>query len=461
MSLSRHHDFSSSIYGQANSERRLRTRRSSISNSDDGQGGYDAVKHDDIDSGEDHSLTSQTLNADGTPKRPMNAFMIFARRRRPQVSAENQSLRTGEVSKLLSKEWSSMPASEKQFYQEQAKLLKDSFNSKYPDYVYRRRPNNSRRRPRPNAGGKGSDGDLMGDLGDEPASPSGFDSPEGDEHFDVGSDYSYARPSQDGSLLRDPSSLKYGQRTTLPPVPNQMPFRQGSGNESRMPLGSPQDRLSQNMGPPLQPRIPTSSQPASGIYGQMSPPSGPEFNSHGPWNGRPSRGTAPMWSEGLQQDRNAGGYKLDLKPVSIGASENWSHSPTSSNDSSNSPHNLFSSLTAPYNGHSNQTGMHTYKTSTSSTAQYPQPSSTNLASNRAFDPRGTSVLGMNEPLVYPARTMNRELPPVHTIPGYSSQSPSSVGQLGSPQVYPWPPRDFYGNGRGDFDLMGISGLKDQ
>ena len=54
------------------------------------------------------ALTSQTLNADGTPKRPMNAFMIFARRRRPQVSAENQSMRTGEVSKVLSREWNGM-----------------------------------------------------------------------------------------------------------------------------------------------------------------------------------------------------------------------------------------------------------------------------------------------------------------------------------------------------------------
>lgn len=54
------------------------------------------------------SLTSQSLNADGTPKRPMNAFMIFARRRRPQVSAENQSMRTGEISKILSREWSAM-----------------------------------------------------------------------------------------------------------------------------------------------------------------------------------------------------------------------------------------------------------------------------------------------------------------------------------------------------------------
>lgn len=38
----------------------------------------------------------------------MNAFMIFARRRRPQVSAENQAMRTGEISKILSKEWVAM-----------------------------------------------------------------------------------------------------------------------------------------------------------------------------------------------------------------------------------------------------------------------------------------------------------------------------------------------------------------
>jgi hypothetical protein len=55
-----------------------------------------------------NALTSQTLHADGTPKRPMNAFMIFARRRRPQVSSENQSMRMGEISKILSKEWNSM-----------------------------------------------------------------------------------------------------------------------------------------------------------------------------------------------------------------------------------------------------------------------------------------------------------------------------------------------------------------
>ncbi|KAI0344339.1 hypothetical protein BDW22DRAFT_1344392 [Trametopsis cervina] len=94
------------------------------------------------------ALTSQTLNADGTPKRPMNAFMIFARKRRPQISAANQMMRTGDISKILSKEWNTMDMSEKKFYLDQAKKLKDNFNSKYPDYVYRRRPNNSRRKRR-------------------------------------------------------------------------------------------------------------------------------------------------------------------------------------------------------------------------------------------------------------------------------------------------------------------------
>ncbi|KAJ7620950.1 hypothetical protein FB45DRAFT_927970 [Roridomyces roridus] len=104
---------------------------------------------------DDAALTSQTLNPDGTPKRPMNAFMIFARRRRPQVSAENQSMRTGDISKILSQEWKAMLPNDKQFYQTQAKQLKETFNAKYPDYVYRRRPNNTRKRRKPDVAARG------------------------------------------------------------------------------------------------------------------------------------------------------------------------------------------------------------------------------------------------------------------------------------------------------------------
>ncbi|KAF8190627.1 hypothetical protein K438DRAFT_913584 [Mycena galopus ATCC 62051] len=90
-------------------------------------------------------MDDQILNPDGTPKRPMNAFMIFARRRRPQISAENQSMRTGDISKILSQEWKTMLPSDKAFYLARAKQLKEAFNTKYPDYVYRRLPNNTRK----------------------------------------------------------------------------------------------------------------------------------------------------------------------------------------------------------------------------------------------------------------------------------------------------------------------------
>lgn len=50
---------------------------------------------------------------------------------------------------------------------DQAKHLKDIFNSRYPDYVYRRRPNNSRRKRKPDPAARGSDNARGGEPGDE------------------------------------------------------------------------------------------------------------------------------------------------------------------------------------------------------------------------------------------------------------------------------------------------------
>lgn len=103
------------------------------------------------DTSDNDALIAQALNPDGTPRRPMNAFMIFARRRRPEITANNPPLRTGEISKVLSSEWAAMTADSKQFYLDRARKLKDNFNARWPDYVYRRRPNNTRKRKRPDA----------------------------------------------------------------------------------------------------------------------------------------------------------------------------------------------------------------------------------------------------------------------------------------------------------------------
>ncbi|KAF4585183.1 hypothetical protein EYR40_002020 [Pleurotus pulmonarius] len=195
----------------------------SQSGSDDGgaYGAYVDPQRGEVELDDDsNSLTSQTLNTDGTPKRPMNAFMIFARRRRPQVSAENQSMRTGEISKILSKEWNSMGTAEKQFYLEQAKILKDNFNNKYPDYVYRRRPNNTRKKRRPDAGNHLVDPTAASDQGDEqpPGGDYGEPSPVDNE---VTSCYS-----------ADPSHLRVSTHSSTP-------FNEASGFSSPVETPNP------------------------------------------------------------------------------------------------------------------------------------------------------------------------------------------------------------------------------
>jgi HMG (high mobility group) box len=162
----------------------------------------------------------------------MNAFMIFARRRRPQVSAANQTMRTGDISKILSKEWNSMdmvsyPLSipvwrtspliyttkaDKQFYLDQAKRLKETFNSKYPDYVYRRRPNNSRKKRRPDATANPLlDPSTAGDAGDDFPTVHDFDYQPVDGHDPV-RDLASSRSSSHSGVAPG-----YGENSTVPP----------------------------------------------------------------------------------------------------------------------------------------------------------------------------------------------------------------------------------------------------
>ncbi|KAG5644465.1 hypothetical protein DXG03_008366 [Asterophora parasitica] len=212
--------------------------RGSVSDEEDGSyGSYHDVAKVELEGEDEYSaLTSQTLNNDGTPKRPMNAFMIFARRRRPQVSEENHAMRTGEISKILSKEWNSMPATEKQFYQEQARQLKDTFNLKYPDYVYRRRPNNSRRKRKPDVSGmRPSDGHSPQDKRDDMVFDDIADSPtDGDDIHapEVITDMHRARPSHDVQARGDqPTYHPSSSRTSPYAYPPSEPSRRPSVHE--------------------------------------------------------------------------------------------------------------------------------------------------------------------------------------------------------------------------------------
>lgn len=48
------------------------------------------------------------IHADGRPRRPMNSFLIFSRHRRPQLQRNDPSMKTGQISGILSKEWKAL-----------------------------------------------------------------------------------------------------------------------------------------------------------------------------------------------------------------------------------------------------------------------------------------------------------------------------------------------------------------
>ncbi|KAG1760315.1 hypothetical protein EDD22DRAFT_825616 [Suillus occidentalis] len=331
----------------------------------------DANKMDtDIDEDGNTSLTSQTLNADGTPKRPMNAFMIFARRRRPQVSAENQSMRTGDVSKVLSREWNAMGMSEKQFYLDQAKHLKDNFNLKYPDYVYRRRPNNSRKKRRAESTGvAGDSASAVDSVDDQSSNPEYGEISPVEYHHDSQERYesSGAEVCTSAEATYDASYLPSGQAPSYQPA-DSAPYHAHGGNDGRAPYLSSHGRVTPDavMAPSTSaPRGSTSTAYFSPFVHNTNHASSASYlpsqsGSEGQWHlsSRSSRDdlariSVQSWAQsGSEQSLHAGDSMHLQYQVARASPSSWSASPSeppaSSNPSVHSSSYGFPTLNTPF-----------------------------------------------------------------------------------------------------------------
>ncbi|XP_067656689.1 uncharacterized protein [Haliotis asinina] len=87
---------------------------------------------------------SSFRNKSGNVKRPMNAFMVWARTYRAKLASQFNSDTNSQISVKLGEVWNSLSQEEKQPYYDEAEMIKNQHKKEFPGWVYRPSPSKKR-----------------------------------------------------------------------------------------------------------------------------------------------------------------------------------------------------------------------------------------------------------------------------------------------------------------------------
>ncbi|NXD65428.1 SOX30 factor, partial [Eolophus roseicapillus] len=93
--------------------------------------------------------TPFSKDKNGHVKRPMNAFMVWARIHRPVLAKANPAANNADISVQLGLEWSKLTEEQKQPYYDEAHKIKQRHREEFPGWVYQPRPSKRKRFPLP------------------------------------------------------------------------------------------------------------------------------------------------------------------------------------------------------------------------------------------------------------------------------------------------------------------------
>ncbi|KAK1159306.1 transcription factor SOX-30-like [Acipenser oxyrinchus oxyrinchus] len=91
--------------------------------------------------------TAQSKDRNGHIKRPMNAFMVWARIHRPALAKANPAANNADISVQLGIEWNKLSEEQKKPYYDAAQKIKEKHREEFPGWVYQPRPGKRKRYP--------------------------------------------------------------------------------------------------------------------------------------------------------------------------------------------------------------------------------------------------------------------------------------------------------------------------
>lgn len=300
---------------------------------------------------------------------------------------------------------------EKKFYLDQAKKLKDHFNARYPDYVYRRRPNNSRKKRKPDMGhdasADGSSSAEREDMGLDEAAHELDESVE-DALLDYHHQYQLAQSSASVAHMNYGAAVQPHSLSGYHPPSS--PF--SSNRYDEKPTSLSQNRFSSSTSPPLTTGI-SGSPPTPG---DLNAPSAWPFHRDGSRTGRVP--LLPALDTGLARQRNsesdlAASMRQDATSPQM---RSWGGGPysTSSGSSGSSishhTNSAFPTLTSPFVPA--QSPSPRQAESLSSPMPHYSASQDYTSGQSAYAPRGAPSLGRPDgPFEHRGFTQSNVLPP--------------------------------------------------